>query len=49
MVFAQRAWACGVALRLSFWPGMPHVWQVFMGKLPEADGALAEVAAFLSD
>lgn len=49
MAFAQRAWACGVALRLSFWPGMPHVWQVFMGKLPEADGALAEVAAFLRD
>jgi acetyl esterase/lipase len=47
LVFAQRAWALGVPMRLSLWPDMPHVWQAFIGKLPEADGALTEAAAFL--
>lgn len=47
LVFAQRAWALGVPLRLSLWPNLPHVWQAFIGKLPEADAALAEAAVFL--
>ncbi|MCZ8135007.1 MAG: alpha/beta hydrolase fold domain-containing protein [Porphyrobacter sp.] len=47
LVFAQRAWALGVPLRLSLWPDLPHVWHAFIGKLPEADAALEEAAAFL--
>lgn len=47
LTFAQRVWGQGGPLRLSLWPDMPHVWPVFMGKLPEADGALREAAAFL--
>jgi monoterpene epsilon-lactone hydrolase len=47
LTFAQRVWSLGGSLRLSLWPDMPHVWPVFMGKLPEADAALAEAAAFL--
>lgn len=49
LAFAQRAWGLGRPLRLSLWPDMPHVWPVFMGKLPEADAALRETAAFLRD
>lgn len=47
LALAQRVWGLGGPLRLSLWPDMPHVWPVFMGKLPEADGALKEAAAFL--
>ena len=47
LTFAQRVWGLGGSLRLSLWSDMPHVWPVFMGKLPEADAALAEAAAFL--
>jgi acetyl esterase/lipase len=47
LAFAQRVWPLDGPLRLSLWPAMPHVWHIFMGKLPEADAALAEAAAFL--
>jgi acetyl esterase/lipase len=47
LAFAQRAWSLGRPLRLSLWPDMPHVWPVFMGKLPEADAALREAGEFL--
>ncbi|WDA40597.1 alpha/beta hydrolase [Erythrobacter sp. BLCC-B19] len=47
LVFAQRAWGQGATVRLSLWPDLPHVWPIFMGKLPEADLALREAAAFL--
>jgi monoterpene epsilon-lactone hydrolase len=47
LAFAQRVWGLGGPLRLSFWPDMPHVWPVFMGKLVEADEALREAADFL--
>jgi acetyl esterase/lipase len=47
LAFAQRVWGLGGALRLSLWPDMPHVWPVFMGKLPEADAALSEAGTFL--
>ncbi len=49
LAFAQRVWGLGGSLRLSMWPDMPHVWHVFMGKLPEADAALVEAAAFLRE
>jgi acetyl esterase/lipase len=49
LAFAQRVWGLGGPLRLSLWPDMPHVWPIFMGKLPEADAALRDVAAFVRD
>lgn len=49
LTFAQRVWGLGGPLRLSLWPDMPHVWQIFMGRLPEADAALREAADFLRD
>jgi acetyl esterase/lipase len=49
LAFAQRVWGLGGSLRLSLWPDMPHVWQVYMGRLPEADAALRDMAAFVRD
>jgi epsilon-lactone hydrolase len=37
----------GVAARLDLVPGMPHVWQLYQGWLPEADAALDRAAAFV--
>lgn len=37
-----------VASTLRVWPGLWHVWPLFAGKLPEADAALAEAAAFVT-
>lgn len=45
--FADAVWQAGGWLRLSLWPGMPHVWPVFVGILPEADQAIIEAAEFL--
>jgi monoterpene epsilon-lactone hydrolase len=39
--------AAGIAAELRVWAGLWHVWQVGAGKMPEADGALREAAAFL--
>lgn len=39
--------AAGVEVQLQLSPQMFHVWQLFCGKLPEADAAIARVAAFL--
>ena len=41
---AQRA---GVAVTLTLWPGLPHVWQFFAAILPEARAALREAGAFV--
>lgn len=43
---ARRLEKAGVRVNLSLWPGMPHVWHAFLGHLPEAGEALAEIAAF---
>lgn len=45
--FAERLSDAGVRATLSIWPSMPHVWQAFLGLLPEAGAALREVAGFL--
>lgn len=37
----------GVTTTLSVWPKMLHIWQFFVGKLPEADRAIDEIAAFI--
>jgi acetyl esterase/lipase len=46
--FANRAWTQGSALRLSIWPDLPHVWQVYIGLLKEADAAIREAVSFLN-
>jgi acetyl esterase/lipase len=43
---AARARQAGVTVSLKIWPGMPHVWQISQGFLPEARDALNEAAAF---
>ena len=44
---ADRASAAGVPTTLDRWPHMPHVWQVFAGRVPEATEAVDQLGAFL--
>jgi epsilon-lactone hydrolase len=44
---AARLAADGVAVEHDEWAGVPHVWQIYQGRLPEADAALDRAAAFL--
>jgi epsilon-lactone hydrolase len=43
----EKASAAGVDARLSVYPGLPHVWHMFAGTVPEAGMALREAAEFL--
>ncbi|WP_154587355.1 alpha/beta hydrolase fold domain-containing protein, partial [Bordetella pertussis] len=45
---AARAAASGVAVRLSVWQDMPHVFQLFAARLDAADAAIAELADFIN-
>lgn len=45
--FAEVAHKAGVAVQLEIWHGLWHVWQIYAGKLPEADRALASIAQFV--
>lgn len=45
---AERLRADGVTVELDLWRGLPHVWQGFVGVLPEAEAALARAAHFVS-
>jgi monoterpene epsilon-lactone hydrolase len=44
---ATRLAAAGNPVRLDVFPEMQHVFQMYAGNLPEADGAVARVGAFL--
>jgi monoterpene epsilon-lactone hydrolase len=44
--FVPRARAAGVDVTLQVWPGMWHVWQILVGFMPEANQAVAAIAAF---
>jgi epsilon-lactone hydrolase len=44
--FHEKATASGVQSRLHIYRGVPHVWQMFAGVVPEADQALREIAEF---
>lgn len=46
LAFARRLWTMGVTARLSVWPDLPHVWQVFLESLDDAEQAVAEAALF---
>ncbi|MFP5358278.1 MAG: alpha/beta hydrolase [Gammaproteobacteria bacterium] len=46
---ADKARAAGVAVELQVWPRLWHVWQIFAGKMPEADAALAQILRFIRE
>src|SRR5690606_35042999 len=46
--YADAAAAAGAELHLQVFPGMWHVHQVFVGVLPAADRAVADLGAFLA-
>lgn len=43
----EKALASGVDSRLHVYPGLPHVWHMFIGTVPEAGEALGEIASFM--
>jgi epsilon-lactone hydrolase len=43
----QKATSCGVTSKLNVYPGLPHVWQILVGLVPEAGAALDEIADFV--
>jgi epsilon-lactone hydrolase len=47
--FAARARAAGVDVTLAVVEGVPHVWHLFAGALPEADDALIDLAIWLGE
>lgn len=44
----EKAKAGAVDSTLHIYKGLPHVWQIFAGAVPEADQALQEIAEFVS-
>ncbi|MFV0472687.1 MAG: hypothetical protein ACK5MQ_00355 [Pikeienuella sp.] len=44
---AEKLRAAGGDVRLEWFPGAPHAWQIFRGLAPEADTALARAGAFI--
>jgi acetyl esterase/lipase len=44
----EKARTCGVESTLSIYPGLPHVWQMLIGAVPEARMALEQIAEFIS-
>ncbi|HOK32707.1 MAG TPA: alpha/beta hydrolase [Limnochordia bacterium] len=47
LTVAEKARAAGAAVQQTTYPGMFHVFQMLFPKLPEANGAWEEVAAFI--
>jgi acetyl esterase/lipase len=47
VMFADKARAAGVDVRLEVWDGMIHVFQMFGAELPEAYRAIASISQFL--
>ena len=45
---ASAACADGATVTLDLAPSVPHVWQAYHARLPEAAAALARAAAFLA-
>lgn len=48
VLFAAAAARGGAPVHVQEWPGMWHVHQAMPGLLPAADGAIADLAAFLA-
>ena len=47
--WANKARSQGSDARVEYWPGMLHVWQVFVDLLPEANEALEKIALFIRE
>ena len=47
--YAARAKAAGSPVALHTWPGMVHVWQIFVPLLPEAEEAFEDIRAFRAE
>jgi epsilon-lactone hydrolase len=45
----RKASAAGVQSRLHIYKGLPHVWHMFIGLVPEAGEALTEIAEFVQE
>lgn len=45
--YASKAQAEGSPVQLHTWPGMVHVWHIFVSLLPEADEAFDDIREFL--
>ncbi len=45
--YASRAKAAGSPVTFRTWPGMVHVWQIFVPLLPEAEEAFEDIRLFL--
>jgi epsilon-lactone hydrolase len=45
--FVRAAQAAGVDARVDVYPGMPHDFQFFAGRIPEADGAIRSIDAVI--
>lgn len=44
---AEKLRGAGTQVTLDLWPGLPHVWPLLAGWLPEADQALQRIASFV--
>ena len=45
--FADECTAAGIDLELEIWPGMWHVFQMFIGKMPEARHAIDKIGSYI--
>lgn len=45
----EKAQAAGVQSKLHIYKGLPHVWHMFVGLVPEAGQALTEIADFIRE
>lgn len=45
---AKRLQGFGASVTLQMWPDTPHAWQLMVGRLPEADLAVAKSAVFVA-
>lgn len=45
--FAGKLKAEGIEVELEVWPGMWHVFQMFIGKMPESKAAVRKIAAYI--
>ncbi len=45
--FAEKLEAAGVDVEIEIWPEMWHVFQLFVGKMPESRRAVAKIGAYI--
>ena len=45
--FAEKLEAEGIDVELEIWPEMWHVFQMFVGKMPEARAGITKIAAYI--